>query len=271
MMTAYGKDEAIVLQNVSKLYEGSDHYVFQRINLEIGKGEFFVLLGPSGCGKSTLLNMVAGFSRPTEGSLLVGGTSPTGPGADRGMVFQNPYTALFPWLNVRENVEFGLKMKKIDKRKRKEMADHYIRLVGLAGHEEKLPTELSGGMQQRVQLARVLANDPDILLMDEPFGALDAQTRSILQQELVRIWRETNKTVLFVTHDIQEAVILGTQIAIMSPGPASYIKEIYPVALPYPRDPYSEEFLILTRQIAAHFHHTIQTDRVWKRAESLAR
>jgi NitT/TauT family transport system ATP-binding protein len=265
------KEDAIIIEHLSKLYEGSNDYVFRQIDLKIKKGAFFVLLGPSGCGKSTLLNVVAGFILPSEGSVRVSGRPIVGPGADRGMVFQNPYTALFPWLNVRENVEFGLKMKKVDKRDRHQVADHYIQLVGMAGHEQKLPKELSGGMQQRVQLARVLANDPDILLMDEPFGALDAQTRSVLQQELVRIWRETDKTVIFVTHDIQEALILATHIAIMTPGPEAYIKQVYDVDLPYPRDPVSDKFLSLQKQIASHFRNDEQSHVEWKRTESLAR
>ncbi|MFT8889595.1 MAG: ABC transporter ATP-binding protein [Ethanoligenens sp.] len=178
--------------------------MLEDVGFHLEQGDFYVLLGPSGCGKSTLLNIIAGFLSQSEGDVLVDGQEVVQPGRERSVVFQNADASLFPWLNGQENVEFGLKMKQVPRRQRAEQAQKYIRLVGLSGHEKRFPFELSGGMKQRVQIARVLANKPEILLMDEPFGALDAQTRRILQKEVVRIWQQTNKTILFVTHDIQE-------------------------------------------------------------------
>ena len=221
---------AISISGLSKSFNSS-HYVLENINLSIERGEFFILLGPSGCGKSTLLNMIAGFIEKTSGDLRVDREEVTKPGRNRGVVFQQADAALFPWLTVKENVAFGLKMKKTPKDIRDETSTRFIELVGLKGHEHKFPRELSGGMKQRVQLARVLANDPDILLMDEPFGALDAMTRRTMQTELVRIWKETNKTVIFVTHDIQEALLLGQRVGVMSVGPSSKIDHIYHIRM----------------------------------------
>lgn len=247
----------ITIEQVSKSYSelkaGSLHYIIKDVDLVIKGGEFFVLLGPSGCGKSTLLNMIAGFVSKSGGALKVGDAEISKPGRDRAVVFQQADSSLFPWLTVRQNVEFGLKMKKVPRLARGEVSDRFIRMVGLAGHENKFPRELSGGMKQRVQLARVLANDPEILLMDEPFGALDAMTRRTMQKELSQIWRETNKTVIFVTHDIQEALLLGQRIGIMSAGPSSRISDIYEVPLAYPRDPSLPEFQQLERAIQSHF------------------
>ena len=232
------------IQDVQKSFEnrGNKEQVLQDINLKVEEGEFISLLGPSGCGKSTLLNIIAGFIEKTKGKVLVNNKEVTKPGKERAVVFQHPDASLFPWLNVEENVEFGLRMKKADKEKRRIISEKYIKLVGLAGHEKKYPSELSGGMKQRVQIARVLANNPEILLMDEPFGALDAQTRHIMQKELVRIWLKTKKTVIFVTHDIQEAIILGQKIGIMSKSPSSRIYKIYDVKFSYPRDVTSNIF-----------------------------
>ncbi|WP_054943247.1 ABC transporter ATP-binding protein [Paenibacillus ihuae] len=247
----------IQIEKLRKSYSeqtaGDVHYIIKDVNLVIRGGEFFVLLGPSGCGKSTLLNMIAGFVSKSGGNLKVDNIEIDRPGRDRAVVFQQADSSLFPWLTVRENVEFGLRMKKTPKTERRKISDRYIGLVGLNGHEEKFPKELSGGMKQRVQLARVLANDPAILLMDEPFGALDAMTRRTMQKELVNIWRETHKTVIFVTHDIQEALLLGERIGIMSVGPSSNITDIYDNALPFPRDVASPEFYSLYNQIQGHF------------------
>ncbi|MBB6634814.1 ABC transporter ATP-binding protein [Cohnella thailandensis] len=229
------------------------HYIIKDINLTIRGGEFFILLGPSGCGKSTLLNIVAGFIGKTEGKVALGEKEIVRPGSERAMVFQQADSSLFPWLTVRENVEFGLRMRKVPKAERRRTSDHYIRLVGLAGHEDKFPKELSGGMKQRVQLARVLSNDPAILLMDEPFGALDAMTRRTMQKELIRIWQETNKTVIFVTHDIQEALLLGQRIGIMSVGPSSQITDLYDNPLPYPRNVTEPKLIELLDTIQSHF------------------
>lgn len=251
----------ITIERLSKSYAankpgssgGAVHYIIKDVDLVVRGGEFFVLLGPSGCGKSTLLNIIAGFVSKTGGDLRVGDVEVRKPGQDRAVVFQQADSSLFPWLTVRQNVEFGLKMKKTPKDERRRISDRFIRMVSLSGHENKFPRELSGGMKQRVQLARVLANDPAILLMDEPFGALDAMTRRTMQKELSQIWRETNKTVIFVTHDIQEAILLGERIGVMSSGPDSRIADIYDVPLPYPRDAASAEFLSLNRRIQSHF------------------
>ncbi|MCD1260019.1 ABC transporter ATP-binding protein [Paenibacillus athensensis] len=261
MTIANAVSTTITIEQLDKSYAeltkpgktGDIHYIIKNIDLVVRGGEFFVLLGPSGCGKSTLLNMIAGFVAKSGGRLRVGDTDIDRPGWDRAVVFQQADAALFPWLTVRQNVEFGLKMRKAPKEQRQEVADRFIQLVGLYGHEKKFPRELSGGMKQRVQLARVLANDPGILLMDEPFGALDAMTRRLMQKELSQIWRETGKTVIFVTHDIQEALLLGERIAVMSAGPNAQISDIYEVPLAYPREATSPEFYALHRRIQSHF------------------
>jgi NitT/TauT family transport system ATP-binding protein len=210
------------------------------LDLEIGNGEFVAIVGPSGCGKSTLLSLLAGFQRPTAGAVTVDGRPVLEPGPERGVVFQHPN--LYPWLDVRDNVAFGLRMRGVGRRERHQAARQYLELVGLRGQDRKYPSELSGGMKQRIQIARVLANDPKVLLMDEPFGALDAQTRAELQDEVVRIWMETHKTILFITHDIGEAILLGDRIGVMRHGPGSNIREIIPVTLPRPRTRATLEF-----------------------------
>lgn len=249
--------ETIYVNRVSKSFEepvtDKSCYILKDASLAVKGGEFFILLGPSGCGKSTLLNLIAGFTEVTKGELRLGESKIKKHGKERAMVFQNADSALFPWLTVRENVEFGLRMKKLPGKERRQISDKYIGLVGLTGHEKKFPEELSGGMKQRVQLARVLANNPGILLMDEPFGALDAMTRRTMQKELVNIWRQTSKTVIFVTHDIQEALLLGQKIGVMSLGPDSKITDIYDVNLPYPRDITAPEFNHLYETIEKHF------------------
>lgn len=210
-------------------------YVLQDVNLCIPKGEFHILLGKSGCGKSSLLNIVAGFLKKTSGSVLVNDSEVTKPGPDRGVVFQNADAAIFPWLNVWRNVEYGMRMQKVDRDRRQQVVKDCLRIVGLNGHEKKYPGELSGGMKQRVQLARSIANNSEILIMDEPFGALDAQSRAIMQSELVSIWKSTGKTILFVTHDIQEAILLGQKISLFSNAPNASIRETITVDLPYRR------------------------------------
>jgi NitT/TauT family transport system ATP-binding protein len=230
--------------------DGSTEYqALRTINLSILPGEFFCLLGPSGCGKSTILRMIAGFLPPTSGKIFLRGKPITGPGADRAVVFQSD-GALFNWLTVEENVSFGPRMQHIAADQYRRLVAENIRLVGLEGFEHYHPHQLSGGMRQRVQIARVLANDPSILLMDEPFGALDAQTRDIMQQELSRIWISRRKTVLFITHDIDEALLLADRIAIMTAGPGATIKSLLNIRLPRPRD-LSEEFLKLRREVKA--------------------
>ncbi|WP_328504597.1 ABC transporter ATP-binding protein [Streptomyces sp. NBC_00457] len=197
------------------------------IDLEIAAGEFVVLVGPSGCGKSTLLDLLAGLARPTAGRILLDGRPVTGPGLDRGIVFQQ--YALLPWRTAQGNVEFGLEATGVPRRQRPARAREFLDLVGLSGFENRHPHELSGGMRQRVAIARSLAYDPDVLLMDEPFAALDAQTRESLQDELLRIWQRTGKTVVFITHGIDEAVYLGQRVAVMTSRPGR-IKQVVPVA-----------------------------------------
>ena len=201
-------------------------------NLEVGDNDFVAILGPSGCGKSTLLRIVAGLDRPTSGRVVLDGREVTGPGADRGMVFQS-YT-LFPWLTVRENIAFGLRERGVPQAERHKIADAFVRRVGLSGFENHWPKQLSGGMQQRTAIARALANDPKILLLDEPFGALDNQPRALMQEMLLGIWERDQKTVLFVTHDIEEAIFLGSPVIVMSARPGRIKAEIA-VDLPHPR------------------------------------
>jgi NitT/TauT family transport system ATP-binding protein len=209
------------------------------ITLEVRTNEFVCLLGPSGCGKSTLLNIVAGFIPPSEGRVWADGHAITAPGADRGVVFQE--YALFPWLTVQENVAFGLKLKGTSKRQRQQVAERYLALVELAAHRHKFPAQLSGGMKQRVAIARALANNPSMILMDEPFGSLDAQTRELMQEELSRLQRLEHKTVLFVTHSIREAVYLADRVVVMTSSPGT-IKEIVEINLQEPRDKFSAAF-----------------------------
>ncbi|MPY47982.1 ABC transporter ATP-binding protein [Streptomyces acidicola] len=213
---------------------GSFHAV-RDISLDIAAGEFLCLLGPSGCGKSTLLSALAGFVHPHSGSLTVDGMPVTGPDPELGMVFQSS-EALFDWLTVRQNVAFGPRMRGRSRAEQHKLADEYLSLVGLRHCADRFPSQLSGGMRQRVQIARVLANEPRVVLMDEPFGALDAQTRQVMQEEMARIWQTSGCTVVFVTHDIDEAILLADRVAVMTAGPAASVKSVYPVDLPRPRD-----------------------------------
>jgi NitT/TauT family transport system ATP-binding protein len=194
-------------------------------SLDIEEGEFFCLLGPSGCGKTTILDLLAGFERPTLGAIEVDGMVVTGPGNDRAVVFQGD-DSLYGWLTASENVEFGLRLRGVSASQRRALAVQYLELVGLRNQDGKRPHELSGGMKQRIQIARILINEPRVLLMDEPFGALDAQTRRVLQNELLNIWNKTGKTVLFITHDIDEAIRLGSRVGIMEAGPGSRLKTV---------------------------------------------
>jgi NitT/TauT family transport system ATP-binding protein len=218
------------------------------IDMEVSAGEFVCLLGPSGCGKSTLISALAGFLPAGAGSVSVDGAPVTAPSPDCGMVFQSS-DALFDWLTVRQNVEYGPKVRGVGRRERRAIADEHLALVGLSHCADRLPEQLSGGMRQRVQIARVLANQPRVVLMDEPFGALDAQTRQVMQRELDRIWRSSGCTVVFVTHDIDEAITLADRILMMSAGPAATIKSSYPVDLPRPRNETSPEAVELHRRL----------------------
>ena len=234
------------------------------LSLEIPEKQFAVIVGPSGCGKSSLLDLIAGLKEATSGRCLVNGREVFAPGADRGMVFQN--YSLFPWLTVQKNVEFGLSLKGMPEAERMGRTRHYISSVGLAGFENAYPNQLSGGMKQRVAIARSLANDPEVLLMDEPFGALDSQTRAVMQQLLLGIWEKEHKTVLFVTHDIDEALFLGDTVYVMSARPGRFI-DIINVGLERPRSydmVTSEPFIALKRRIQGSLHAEV------KQAMSLA-
>jgi sulfonate transport system ATP-binding protein len=233
----------------------------RRFTLMTTPGEFVALLGPSGCGKTTVLNAVAGFVQPTFGRVTVDGEPVVEPGADRGMVFQQH--SLFPWKTVLANVEFGLKMRGIGSIERTAQARRYLNLVGLAGFESAYPGELSGGMQQRVGIARVLVNRPRVMLMDEPFGALDAQTRLTMQELLLGVWREVRTTVLFVTHDIDEAIFLADRVAVMTARPGQ-IRDLMPVKLPRPRPAEviaTPEFMSLKARVLAQVRE--ESGRAW--------
>ncbi|MDD6792622.1 MAG: ABC transporter ATP-binding protein [Thermobifida fusca] len=227
---------ALELREVGHDYPSRDGTVpaLDGITLSLDQGQHLAVVGPSGSGKSTLLRLIAGFQQPTRGTLTVHGTPVTGPGPDRGVVFQQP--TLFPWLSVLANVEFGLRMAGVPRKERRERALHQLALVGLADTARMRPYELSGGMQQRVAIARALAPDPGIVLMDEPFGALDALTRERMQEELRLLWRHTRKTLVFITHDVEEAVFLGTRIIVLSARPGRIILE-ESSDLPYEENP----------------------------------
>ncbi|MBP1964899.1 ABC transporter ATP-binding protein [Paenibacillus aceris] len=228
-------DTKIEIRGLSKVYKGrnGDTVALHNTDLTIMQNEFVSVVGPSGCGKTTLLNIIGGLEASTSGSVKVDGIEVKGPGKERGVVFQQ--YALFPWKTVQKNVEFGLKLRGLSKQERKEKAEHYLELVGLKDFANAYPKELSGGMKQRVAIARAYAVQPEVLLMDEPFGALDAQTRAQLQEELLKTWQKEKKTCFFITHDVEEAVILAQRVIIMSARPGR-IKEIIDIDIPYPRD-----------------------------------
>ena len=230
----------LILKGVSRKFNG--FLAVSDVNLEVADGEFVCLLGPSGCGKTTLLRMAAGLDTPTNGELFLDGNKIEGVNKECGFVFQE--YALFPWRTVRENIEFGPEVKGMQKEELERISQHYIDLVGLKGFENHYPHELSGGMKQRVGIARAYANSPKLLLMDEPFGALDAQTRNLMQGELLRIWQEEHISALFVTHSVDEAVYLADRVVVLSARPGT-VKEIFDVALPRPRVRTSHEANVL--------------------------
>ena len=238
----------IIICNVSKVFSSSGHEVtaLQNINCTLPQGSFVCLLGPSGCGKSTLLNAIAGFSPPTSGEITVDGKPVTRPGPDRGMVFQE--YALFPWMTVEQNIAFGLEIQKTPKVARHSIVNQWLTRLHLTDFRDRFPKDLSGGMRQRVAIARILALDSPIVLMDEPFGALDALTRSALQDDLLRIWDETSKTIIFVTHSVEELIYLADRIIVMTQRPGR-IQCDQPIALPRPRDPASSAFNAIKREI----------------------
>jgi len=213
-------ESAISVRGVNKVFGGFQ--ALRNVDLDIRQGELHVFLGPSGCGKTTLMRMVSGFEYPSSGRILHNGDPIAGPGPDRGLIFQEGVN--FPWRTVRRNVEFGLEMKRLPKDERRKIAQKFIDLVGLSDFASHYPSQISGGMKQKMALATALANDPDALLMDEPFGALDAQTRSVMQRELLRIWSEANKTIIFVTHSIREALLLGNRISLFKTRPGEIAK-----------------------------------------------
>jgi ABC-type nitrate/sulfonate/bicarbonate transport system ATPase subunit len=247
------------VENLSKSYQRKEGWnttrtlrVFDKVSFALREGEFVSIIGPSGCGKSTLLNLSAGLDPATGGTVYVDGQTVAGPGLDRGVVFQE--FALFPWLTVIGNIEFGLRSKGMPAAQRRKVAQHYVNLVGLSGFEKFHAYRLSGGMRQRVGIARALAIEPSVLLMDEPFGALDAQTRESMQKALADIWQATRKTVLFITHDIREAIYLSDRVLVMNGRPANISLELE-IDLAHPRNRHDEKFqdyeLRLERAIAA--------------------
>ena len=256
-------DIKLEVRGLTKIFEGAGGQVtaLKNVDLFVRKSEFVMIVGPSGCGKTTLINIIGGLEPATSGHVLLDGRDVSGPGADRGMVFQG--YSLFPWLSVRKNVEFGLKMKGVPAAEWSEKARNYIDLVGLSGFENALPRQLSGGMKQRVAIARTLANEPEVLLMDEPFGALDAQTRVVMQELLADISRRTHTTILFITHDIDEAVLLGDRIYVMTRRPGA-IRDVLTVDIPGERSHNSlvlPEFLSTKKAIM---------DMLWKESNDAA-
>ncbi len=247
----------IDIRGVSKTFElqGQTIHALKDASLRIEKGEFITLIGPSGCGKSTLLRMIAGFETPTSGEALMWGTQISGPAPQRGMVFQD--YALFPWLSVRDNIGFGPASQGWPKAKIRETTDRFIDMVGLGRFANAYPHQLSGGMRQRVAIARVLANDAEVVLMDEPFGALDAMTRERLQEELLEIWKQTRLTVVFVTHSVEEAIVLADRVVVMTPGPGR-IESDNKIEVARPRDVSSPDFNEIRREMSSrlHSHHS---------------
>ena len=242
-------EAAIQVRGVRKVFTtgGGEIVALDGIDLDVAAGELVCLLGPSGCGKSTLLNAVAGFSPPTSGTIVANGRPVTDTGPDRAMVFQE--YALFPWMTVERNVAFGLEMKGTPRAQIRERVDRLLRQLNLHEFKDRFPKDLSGGMRQRVAIARVLAIDPPMLLMDEPFGALDALTRRTLQDELLRIWAALKKTIVFVTHGIEESIYLADRVVVMTYRPGT-VKRIVPITLPRPRDTAAPEFNALKREIS---------------------
>jgi len=246
----------ISCENISKSFQSDQgaNEVVRNLNLEVRENEFLVLFGPGQCGKTTILNIIAGLQLPDEGLVMVNGAVVKAPGPDRGMVFQT--TALFPWLTVMGNVEYGPRIRGLHKAERRKRAQHFIDLVGLTGFEHAFPVKLSGGMKQRVGIARAYCNEPVVLMMDEPFGHLDAQTRYLMQEEIQRIWEAEKRTIVFVTNNIEEALYLADRIVVLRNCPTS-IKAEYKIDLPRPRDYVSEKFLKLRQEITSVVDKTL--------------
>jgi len=247
--------ESIEVRNISYEYETAAGAVLavKDVSFSVAATEFLCVLGPSGCGKTTILNMLAGFLRPTRGEILIGGNPVAGQGQDRGVVFQD-FAQLFPWRSARRNVEFGLEMRGVPEKKRRETALHFLKLVKLDKFADAYPHQLSGGMQQRVAIARSLAYNPGVLLMDEPFAALDAMTRDEMQKQLTEVWQETKKTIVYITHNVAEAVFLADQVLVLAAHPGT-VKTKIVLDLPRPRDPLSSEFVAMQRAVMGHLSH----------------
>jgi nitrate ABC transporter ATP-binding subunit len=260
-MSKRARPPILTIRGVTKRFAVGDDEVeaLAPVELTIPQGEFVCLIGASGCGKSTLLRIIAGFEEPTTGEVLVYGKPVTGPGSDRGMVFQD--YALFPWMTVRQNISFGPRQRQLPRQEIQATTDEFLKLVGLERFAERYPSQLSGGMKQRVAIARVLANNANILLMDEPFGALDALTREQLQRELLYIWARTEVTVIFVTHSVEEAVLLADRVLVMSAGPGR-IDSDFTIDLARPRDVSSPEFNALRRDVARRLTSHLASSRV---------
>jgi NitT/TauT family transport system ATP-binding protein len=259
----------LTVENLNKNYvsRGSETAALVNIDLRIEEGEFVCLLGPSGCGKSTLLKIIAGLIPATSGRIAINGEPVSGPGPERAVVFQD--YALFPWMTVRDNVEFGLEARKLPVAERHEISSRLLKVVGLSDFADRFPHHLSGGMKQRVSIARALAVDPSLLLMDEPFGALDAQTRHVLQDELLRIWREYRKTVVFVTHSIEEAIYLSDRIVVMTARPGR-VKQIVTVPEARPRDMASIDMNQRQREVRAVLGEEIARAAALEEADLMA-
>lgn len=250
-------DTVVSVRHATKIFESARGTVhsLQDVDLEIARGDFVTLVGPSGCGKSTMLNLIGGLLAATSGDVLVDGKPVRGPGPDRGVIFQQ--YALFPWLTALQNVEFGLRLQGLGRKEQRKRAQHYLELVGLGGFGGALPKELSGGMKQRCAIARAYAVNPSILLMDEPFGALDALTRVQMQDDLLATWQQERRTVMFITHDVDEAVYLANRVVVMSPRPGR-ITDVVDVPLPYPRTEemrLSDEFAHIRARVWRGVHH----------------
>ena len=243
--------DKVKIQNLDVHFSGEAGEVqaLENINFEVREGEFLMILGPSGCGKSTLIRTIAGFQKPKNGKILLDGKQVRDPGPDRIMVFQE-FDQLFPWRTVQGNVEYALKVKGVSKEKRRYETRKFLEMVNLQDFAKAFPHQLSGGMKQRAAIARSLAINPGILLMDEPFGSLDAQTRAVLQAELVRIWQKVGSTIIFITHNIQEAILLGDRVMVMAGDPGR-VKDIVPVDIPRPRLPETPEFMALWQKLYA--------------------
>jgi NitT/TauT family transport system ATP-binding protein len=253
---------SLVLKDLSKSFAGEGKAqveALSHIDLEVRDGEFVSVLGPSGCGKTTLLRIIAGLDHATGGTIQLDGRLIDGPCPRMAMIFQE--YSLYPWRTVIDNIAFGLEMKGMEKQERREKALEFLELVGLVDFAGNYPYELSGGMRQRVAVARALAIDPQILLMDEPFGALDAQTRNMLQRELLEIWEKTRKTVLFVTHSVDEAVFLSDRVVVLTSRPGA-IREVVPIDLPRPRERTGAEFASIRRYVLDHVEHSANPSKV---------